>query len=305
MSSISETRRTRPQHRNETRTAILFLLPFLLFYGLFLLWPIVLQFIDSFRSTGLNSAAGSHFIGLDNYRELFSDSAFWWAVWHTIWFTILTTVPLVILGLVLAVLANRKLPGRWFFRTAFFAPYVLPSAVVALIWIWIFQPSFGLLNGWISDLGGSGDINWLGDKTIAMFAISLATVWWTLGFNFLLYLAGLQSIPPTVYDAAAVDGASGFRTFWHVTLPLLRRTHVLVIALQIIASLKLFDQVYIMTNGGPDNATRSSLLYIFQEGFQEWRIGYASALSVIFFLIVVVASSLQLVAFRGGRVEAR
>jgi multiple sugar transport system permease protein len=226
-------------------------------------------------------------------------------VWHTIWFTILTTVPLVILGLLLAVLANRELPGRWFFRTAFFAPYVLPSAVVALIWIWIFQPSFGLLNGWISDLGGSGDINWLGDKTIAMYAISLATVWWTLGFNFLLYLAGLQSIPPTIYDAAAVDGASGLRTFWHVTLPLLRRTHILVIALQIIASLKLFDQVYLMTNGGPDNATRSSLLYIFQEGFQEWRIGYASALSVIFFLIVVVASSLQLVAFRGGREEAR
>jgi len=151
MSSISETRRPRPAHRNETRAAILFLLPFLLFYGLFLLWPIVLQFIDSFRTTGLNTAAGSHFIGLDNYRELFSDSSFWWAVWHTIWFTILTTVPLVILGLLLAVLANRELPGRWFFRTAFFAPYVLPSAVVALIWIWIFQPSFGLLNGWISD----------------------------------------------------------------------------------------------------------------------------------------------------------
>src|SRR4051794_4521046 len=154
MSSISETPRTRPTQRNETRTAILFVLPFLLFYALFLLWPIVLQVIDSFRSTGLNSTAGSQFIGLDNYRELFSDSAFWWAVWHTIWFTILTTVPLVVLGLVLAVLANREIPGRWFFRMAFFAPYVLPSAVVALVWVWIFQPSFGLLNGWISDLGG-------------------------------------------------------------------------------------------------------------------------------------------------------
>jgi multiple sugar transport system permease protein len=298
LSSITETRRTRPGQRSDARTAVLFIAPFFVFYALFLLWPIVLQFIDSFRSTGLNSTADAHFIGLDNYRELFSDSAFWWAVWHTIWFTVLTTVPLVVLGLVLAVLANKALPGRWFFRTAFFAPYVLPSAVVALIWVWMFQPSIGLINSWLSDIG-VGEVNWLGDKTMAMFAVAIATVWWTLGFNFLLYLAGLQGIPPTVYDAAAVDGASGLRTFWHVTLPLLRRTHVLVLALQIIASLKLFDQVYLMTNGGPDNATRSSILYIFQEGFQEWRIGYASALSVIFFLIVVVASSLQILAFRG------
>jgi len=304
LSSITQTRRTKPGQRSDTRTAFLFIAPFFVFYALFLLWPIVLQFIDSFRSTGLNSTAGAHFIGFDNYRELFSDSSFWWAVWHTIWFTILTTVPLVVLGLVLAVLANRKLPGRWFFRTAFFAPYVLPSAVVALIWVWMFQPSIGLVNSWLSDIG-IGDVNWLGGKTVAMFAVAIATVWWTLGFNFLLYLAGLQGIPPTVYDAAAVDGASSFRTFWHVTLPLLRRTHVLVLALQVIASLKLFDQVYLMTNGGPDNATRSSLLYIFQEGFQEWRIGYASALSMIFFLIVVVASSLQILAFRGAEGRAR
>jgi multiple sugar transport system permease protein len=304
LSSITDTRRTRPGRRSDTRTALLFIAPFFVFYALFLLWPIALQVIDSFRSTGLNSTADAHFIGLDNYRELFSDSAFWWAVWHTILFTILTTVPLVVLGLVLAVLANRKLPGRWFFRTAFFAPYVLPSAVVALIWVWMFQPSIGLVNSWLSDIG-IGEVNWLGDKTMAMFAVAIATVWWTLGFNFLLYLAGLQGIPPTVYDAAAVDGATGFRTFRYVTLPLLKRTHVLVVALQIIASLKLFDQVYLMTNGGPDNATRSSLLYIFQEGFQEWRIGYASALSVIFFLIVVVASSLQILAFRGAEGRAR
>src|SRR5689334_1059770 len=236
MSAMTDRARARPGKARDTRIGFLFVLPFLLFYALFLLWPIVLQVFDSFRSTGLNTAASAHSVGLANYRELFSDSDFWNAVWHTIWFTIITTVPLVALGLFLAILANRAIPGRWFFRTAFFAPYVLPSAVVALIWVWIFQPSFGLLNGWLKDVGLSGTTNWLGDTTLAMYAIALATVWWTLGFNFLLYLAGLQTIPASVHDAAAVDGANPFQTFWHVTLPLLKRTHILVIVLQIIAS---------------------------------------------------------------------
>jgi multiple sugar transport system permease protein len=290
MSSISETRRARPAQRNETRTAILFVLPFLLFYVLFLLWPIVLQFIDSFRTTGLNSTAGSQFIGLDNYRELFSDSAFWWAVWHTIWFTILTTPPLIVLGFVFALLADRVARGRWFFRLAFFAPFVMPSAVVALIWIWMYTPGLGLIEAGLNWIG-VGAPNWLGDPTWAMPSLAITTIWWTLGFNFVLYLAGLQDIPHELYEAASLDGAGPWQQIRSLTIPLLGRTTTLVAVLQVIASLKVFDQMYIMTSGGPNFATRSILEYVYDEGFTNYRVGYASALSMLFFIVVLVVSA--------------
>jgi multiple sugar transport system permease protein len=211
-------------------------------------------------------------------------------MWHTLWFTILTTPPLIVLALVFALLAERARRARWFFRLAFFLPYILPSAVVALIWIWMYTPALGLLTRTMTALGFA-EPNWLGDPDWAMVSLAVTTVWWTLGFNFVLYLAGLQDIPRDLYEASAIDGAGPWQQIRMITLPLLSRTTSLVVVLQIIASMKVFDQMYIMTQGGPNFATRSLLEYVFDVGFTDFRSGYAAAASTLFFVAVLVVST--------------
>lgn len=147
-------------------------------------------------------------MGLGNYRETLADPDFWSSLRNTALFTLISTPVLVVLSLILALLANRVIPAKWLFRLAFFAPYLLPSAVVALIWNWIYQPGFGLINGYLTRFGAE-EIGWLTDANVAMISIAIITVWWTIGFNFVLYLAGLQEISPEIYEAAALDGATG------------------------------------------------------------------------------------------------
>ena len=204
-------------------------------------------------------------------------------------FTILSTPPLVLVALGLALLVSRARRLQWLWRLAFFAPYVLPVSVVVLIWNWIYQPGFGLINSYLTGIG-LGEVNWLGQPFVAMLAVVIATVWWTVGFNFVLYLAGLQEIPRELYEAAATDGATPWQQTRRITLPLLRSTTVLVIVLQVIASLKVFDQIYLLQNGtaGPQNSTRPAIQYIYESGFTQYRLGYASAMSFIFFLVVVL-----------------
>jgi multiple sugar transport system permease protein len=202
-----------------------------------------------------------------------------------------------VLALVFALLAERASRARWFFRLAFFLPYVLPSAVVALIWIWMYTPELGLLGRTVTSLGFA-EPNWLGDPDFAMVSLALTTVWWTIGFNFVLYLAGLQEIPRDLYEASAIDGAGPWQQIRRITLPLLSRTTSLVVVLQIIASLKVFDQMYIMTQGGPNFATRSLLQYVFDVGFTDFRTGYAAAASTLFFVVVLAVSTVWLVMTR-------
>jgi len=237
------------------------------------------------------------FAGLANYAEAISSRDFWSSLWHTIWFTILTTPPLVIVSFFFALLAERARRARWFFRLAFFLPYVLPSAVVALIWIWLYTPVLGLFTRWAVKLGFT-EPNWLGDPNLAMFSLALTTLWWTLGFNFVLYLAGLQDIPRDLYEASSIDGAGPWQQIWRITVPMLRRTTMLVVVLQVIASLKVFDQMYIMTQGGPNFATRSALQYIYDVGFTDFRTGYAAAASTLFFLVVLAVSAVWLAMTR-------
>ena len=243
----------------------------------------------SFFNGSLVKPGLSSWAGLGNYTEALQSNDFWTSLWHTLWFTILTTVPLVALSLVLALMANRVARGRWFFRFAFFAPYMLPSAVVALIWIWIYTPGLGLLQSGLSKVGISSP-NWLGDPNWAMISIVITTVWWTIGFNFILYLAGLQEIPRDLYEAAAIDGATPWQQIRRITIPLLGRTTTLVSVLQIIASLKVFDQIYIMTSGGPNFSTRPALEYIYDSAFTSFRTGYAAAVSTLLFLVTLVVS---------------
>jgi multiple sugar transport system permease protein len=295
----------RPLHANRLRAtmnghgrpALLFLAPFLLLYLLFIVGPAVYGLVMSFFDTSMVSSGLGQFAGLDNYVEALSSSEFWSALWHTIWFTILTTPPLIVLALVFALLAERARRARWFFRLAFFLPYILPSAVVALIWIWMYTPVLGLLTRTVTALGFT-EPNWLGDPDLAMVSLAITTVWWTLGFNFVLYLAGLQDIPRDLYEASAIDGAGPWQQIRSITLPLLSRTTSLVVVLQIIASMKVFDQMYLMTQGGPNYATRSVLQYVFDVGFTDMRSGYAAAASTLFFVVVLAVSTVWLIMTR-------
>jgi multiple sugar transport system permease protein len=270
--------------------ALGFLAPFLTLYLAFIIGPALYGLVMSFFDTSLVKPGLSSFAGFGNYAEALQSPDFWSSLWHTIWFTILTTPPLIVLAFVFALLADRVSRGRWFFRLAFFAPFILPSAVVALIWIWLYTPVIGLFEVTLGRIGLSAP-NWLGSETWAMPSLAITTIWWTLGFNFILYLAGLQEIPRELYEAASMDGAGPWQQIRRITIPMLGRTTTLVAVLQVIASLKVFDQMYIMTSGGPNYATRSILQYVYDEGFTNFRVGYAAAVSMLFFLVVLAVSA--------------
>ena len=289
---VAQTKKEGPRGRTDL-AGYLFIAPFMLAYAAFLIFPVLLGLRMSFFNASL-VGADSQFLGFANYRELFGDPDFWGSLWHTILFTLLSTPPLVILALIFALLANRAIPARWFFRLSFFAPWVLPSSVVALIWVWLYQPGFGLINGYLVALG-LPEVAWLPDESVAMFSVVIATVWWTLGFNFILYLAGLQEIPQDIYDAAATDGAGPLSQIRWITIPLLTRTTLLVLTLQIFASLNVFDQIYIMNTTGGLNytATRSIIQYVYEQGFTSYRVGFASAMSYVFFMLVLVVGLAQ------------
>ncbi|MEU5525103.1 sugar ABC transporter permease [Streptomyces sp. NPDC047860] len=275
---------------------LLFALPFLVLFALFMLWPLAQGAWMSLTDTSL-SAHNPSFIGLDNYAEALGDAEMWRTIWHTVWFTVVSTVPLVAVALVMALLVYTGLPGQWIWRLAFFAPYLLPVGVIGLLWLWLYQPDLGLYNHLLQAVGLDG-YAWLSDESIALYAIVIATLWWTVGFNFLLFLAALQAVPDHLYEAAALDGAGAWRRLWHVTLPQLRRITGVITVLQVLASLKVFDQVYLLTKGGPNGSTRPVVEYLYDMGFTGYRLGYASAISYVFFGLVVLASAVQFVALR-------
>ncbi|WP_031088289.1 carbohydrate ABC transporter permease [Streptomyces sp. NRRL WC-3549] len=274
----------------------LFVLPFLVFFGLFLVWPVVQGVWMSLTDASLTLRA-PEFVGLANYVEAFGDPDVWSSLGNTVFFTVISCVPLVLVALAMALLVHSGLAGQWVWRLAYFAPYLLPVTVVTLIWTWLYQPDIGLGNQLLTSLGLE-PVGWLSDESVAMWSVAALTVWWTVGFNFLLYLAALQSLPVTYDEAAALDGAGAWRRLWSVTLPQLRHTTVLVAMLQVLASLKVFDQIYILTKGGPNGSTRPILEYVYDVGFTGYRLGYASAVSYVFFAIVIVVSVAQLRFFR-------
>ncbi|GAB7193623.1 sugar ABC transporter permease [Kineococcus sp. NUM-3379] len=274
---------------------IWFVLPFFAVYAVFLLWPVVYGFGMSFFDTSL-ARPESDFVGLANYRELFADPVVWRTLGHTLLFTVLSTVPLVLVALVMALLVHSGVRGQWLWRFSFFAPFLMPVATVVLIWQWLFQNDFGFLNATLVQLGLE-PVGWLTEESTAILSVVVLTVWWTVGFNFLLYLSALQAIPETVYEAAALDGAGGWRRLVSITLPLLSRTTGLVVVLQVLASLKVFDQIYILWpggGGGPNAAAAPILQYVYDTGFVSYRLGYASAISYMFFALIIVLSLAQL-----------
>jgi multiple sugar transport system permease protein len=279
--------------RGWTQHGMVFVTPFLLVYVAFLVWPTLLGFQMSLSSVNI-AGRNNNFVGLDNYLEAFGDPRMWRSLWNTVVFTVLSTIPLVFLGLVFALLVHNLRFMQWLWRLSFFGPFLLPSAVVSILWLqMIYPPDYGLINGTLGI-----DVLWLGDPSMAMWSVVLTTVWWTVGFNFLLYLAALQSIPQHLYEAAAIDGASAWDKLRSITLPLLGRTTALIVVLQLVASLKVFDQIYLMTGGGPQDSTRPIIEYAYDVGFTGYRTGYASAVSYILFALIVIVSLAQLRLFR-------
>jgi multiple sugar transport system permease protein len=220
------------------------------------------------------------------------DSQFWLSFGNTVLFVILSTPLIVGVGLAIAIALNR--PGRLagVLRTLFFAPYVLSVAVLTLIWAFLLNPQLGLIGPGFEALGLE-PINWLNSTTWAMPAIVVTTLWWTVGFNVVLFLAGLQDIEPSMYEAASLDGAGPWAKFRFITVPGLQRTLLLVIVLQVIASFQIFGQVFIMTRGGPNGATRVAIQHIYESAFRDFELGYASAMSVFLFVVMIAIAAAQ------------
>ncbi|MEZ0447114.1 carbohydrate ABC transporter permease [Cellulomonas sp. ICMP 17802] len=265
-----------------------FVAPFVIVFVMFLIWPLVHGFYLSFTGESITGANGE-VIGFANYAEALQDPIMWRSLLNTLWFTVLSTIPLVVVALVLALLVHQGLPGQWLWRLSFFMPFLLASTVAAQFWIWMYNPQLGLVN-YLLGAVGVDPVAWLQDPTWAMFAVVVMTTWWTVGFNFLLYLTALQNIPEQQYEASALDGAGRWRQLRSITVPQLGPTTVLIVMLQVLASLKVFDQIYIMTNGGPAGVTRPVVQYIFETGFTGYRFGYASAIAYIFFALIVIIS---------------
>lgn len=280
-----------------TRAAILFLLPFLLLYVVLKLWPIIYGLWISLHRW--SSIGGDPtFVGIQNYQRILYDPLFWQALGHTLLFTAIATPSLIAMGMGLALVLNRKLPGGNIFRTLFYLPNMLSVSVISLIFVAVLTADdSGLVNNFLGNFG-IPPIPFLLNQYTAMPSLAAAAVWWTVGFNMLILLAGLQNIPADVIDAARVDGASGWRQFVWITLPLLRRPLMLVTILQFIACFQVFGLVDIMTRGGPGGATRSLVYYLFERAFTNSQLGYGAAIASFLFLILFLVSILQLRFFR-------
>jgi multiple sugar transport system permease protein len=276
--------------RRENRGGWLFATPFTILYVLFIVGPMLIAFVISlFNTTTVESGIGA-WVGFGNYSEVVNDPAFWASMWHSVLFTVLTTPFLVAIPLCFAILASRLKRGKAFYRIAFFAPYVVPASAVVLVFTWLYQPQIGLISklfGWV----GLPEPGFLSTTSGGWLAVVVLTIWWTLGFNFILYTAAIQDIPAEIYEAASIDQATPWQQIRHVTLPMLNSTTMLVLLLQILASLKVFDQIYLLLSGGPNDSIRPAIEYIYDTGFTNYRAGYAAAASTIYFLCLVAFSA--------------
>ena len=284
-------RRTLSLATREALAAYLFILPSFLGFAVFLLLPMVMSAGLSLYDWEL--LRPPIFIGLENYRDLARDPLFLKVLGNTAYYAF-GLVPLnIVISLSLALWLNTKLRGLTFYRLAFFLPVVTVTVAVSLIWKWMYEPRIGIVNAALGALGIDGP-NWLADPFWAMPALIILGLWKGFGYNMVLFLAGLQGIPITLYEAAMIDGANAWQRFWKITLPLLSPAMFLAVILTVISSFQIFDQAYVMTAGGPSNATNTIVLYIFQNGFLFFKMGYASAIAWALFAVIFTFTLIQM-----------
>ena len=285
--------------KSEILAAIVLAGPFVALYAWMFLYPTLQMVHLSFQNAPL--IGEGTWAGLKNYKKLFADRTFKTAVWNTAYFVLLTVIPGTAVALAIALMVSRL--NGWFqsiILAMFFIPYVLPVTVVYILWDWLVNVQFGVLQPLITLFTGKPVNVW---RTIPWFmpGVAIVTIWWTNGFSILLFLAGIRNIPKEIYEAAELDGASRSQVFWRVTWPLLWPVTVLCLTIQLILQLKIFDQVYLFSLGGRTQVTMVMVQYIFEQGFQRNNGGYAATIAVALFVIVVAVSVLQLQASRVRR----
>ena len=283
--------------RAESRAGWGFITPAMTLIGVFFAIPVASALLLSFTDFDIYSIGdfkSTRFVGLKNYTDLMAMPLFWQALRNTLYFVMVGGPLSAAASLAAALLVHSKLTRlRPFFRSAFFAPWVTTLVAVALVWRYIYHPQYGLLNAGLG-LVGLGPVDWLGDPNWAMPSIILLSVWKNFGYNMLVFLAGLSSIPEELYEAAALDGAGAWKRLRHITLPMLGPTFVFVGVVTMIASFQIFSEPYVMTQGGPLKSTTTLVLLMYEQGFRWWRLGLAAAIAVVLFLLTLGGTLLQL-----------
>lgn len=278
-------------------TGYAFILPNLIGYTVFVFIPVVFSFVLSVMNWD-GSQRPMQFVGLENFADIFGDRIFRGALLHTISYALMTVLPTLVLALLLAVLLNSKLRWVAIFRTAFYFPYIASIVAVGAVWNMLFQPDMGPINEILRFLGMENSPRWVVDKDWAMVSVSIVSIWKYMGYYMIVYLAALQGISNSLYEAASIDGAKGWQKLWYITVPMLTPTTFFVLIMLTIQCFKVFDLVYVMTGGGPGNATKTLVNYIYEKAFTSWEFGPASAAAIILFAIVLVITLIQ---FRGEK----
>lgn len=271
---------------NKAFMGMIFILPALLGTLIFIIIPVLFSFGFSFIKWDLLNKP--EFVGFNNYINIFSDPLFGKILLNTIVFALSTSILGVIIPLILAVILNSKIRGAEFFKTAYFLPFITPMIVIAIIWQWIFDPNIGILNHFLRL-----HINWLYDPNFAMPAIIIVSVWKLIGYNMVIFLSGLAAINQSLFEAAKIDGAGKIATFKHVTVPLLSPTIFFVVVITCISSFQIFDLIYLMTQGGPLDSTNVLVYAIYKNAFEYFKIGEASAIAYVLFIIIFILTMIQ------------
>lgn len=287
----------RRQRRRELLTALVMLAPSLLFLAAFTYWPILRSLVYGFFDVQLGSSA-IFFVGWENYQRLWHDALFWQSLRNTVIYMVVTVPTSIALALVLAVALDRGLRGTALYRASFFYPVMIPSVAAGMVWVFLYAPGYGPING-LMELLGLPKLEWLYDRQWALPAIIFMSIWKYAGYFMLILLAALQLVPRDLYEAARLDGVSGFRQLVHITVPLISPTLYFVVVIGVLHSYQIFDYVFVMTQGGPADATNVLTFYIYQNAFQFQDIGTASAIANI--LLLVVGGLIAVVALTLGR----
>ncbi|MFD2615030.1 carbohydrate ABC transporter permease [Paenibacillus gansuensis] len=273
--------------RHQARTAYLFITPTILLFVAFTVIPVVMAMYLSF--TNYDVVSRRDWVGLDNYRRLFQDTLFWQTFRNVITYSVIFVPLNIIISLLLALLMNFNKRGVKLFRTLNYLPTLTSAVAAATVWIWLLHPEFGLVNTLLGYAGITGPA-WLAQTGTAMLSIIMVTLWQSVGSNMIIYVAGLQGVPDYLYESAKLDGATAYDRFRYITWPQLRPTTFLVSTMSIIAALQLFDQAFVLTQGGPANTTKTPVYLIYQQGFNQLQMGYASAQAFVLALVILIFS---------------
>jgi putative chitobiose transport system permease protein len=274
-------------------TPYLFLLPALLVLSLTVFWPALQAFYLSFTRYEYDLTQPPQWIGLKNLQRLMADPVFWQTLKNTILYLVCVVPILVAVPLALAILVNQKLRGIRWFRVAYYTPVVISMVVAGIAWRWLYADN-GLLNQFLRSIGLQDGIPWLTSPNLALFSVMAVTIWKGLGYYMVIYLAGLQAIPADLYEAAAIDGSDGWKKHWDITVPLMKPYLFLVAVISAISATKVFEEVFIMTQGGPLNSSKTIVYYLYEQAFQDLEISYACAIGLVLFLIILSLSVIRL-----------